>query len=257
MVCKITNLLLFSIIHLKHVLFWSCDSKDFDVEISLDYVLDYAEVVDHETKTREVYDGCWKTIKNQITLTRHKKTYQETKELVNIDTVKNIVYECFNDAITDKCLDNTTWEHIEQCDKRCLNSALFEECASLYEKLLQTGNAEKFYASFYSNIVANAVDKFPGMLFPSCTTIAIKIVDKLLAYSGKDCTQSQKHNKKGLSSREVDAIQYLAGYIIKNLLQKATRGNPDAKIIETLMSFIDANYSSQTLVAAKRWLDCC
>ena len=49
----------------------------------------------------------------------------------------------------------------------------------------------------------------------------------------------------------MDALQYLAGYIIKTLLQKATRGNPDAKIIETLTSFIDANYSSQTLVAAK------
>ena len=35
------------------------------------------------------------------------------------------------------------------------------------------------------------------------------------------------------------------------MLQKATRGNPDAKIIETLTSFIDANYSSQTLVVAK------
>ena len=49
----------------------------------------------------------------------------------------------------------------------------------------------------------------------------------------------------------MDALQYLAGYIIKNLLQTATRGNPDTKIIETLTSFIDANYSSQTLVAAK------
>ena len=142
--------------------------------------------------------------------------YNETKELVNIDTVKHIVYGCFNDAITDKCLDNTTREHIEQCDKQCLNSALFEKCASLYEKLLQTGNAEKFYASFYNNIVANAVDKFLGLLFPSCTTIAMKIADTLLTYSREDCTQSQKHNEKELSSREVDALQYLAGYIIKN-----------------------------------------
>ena len=168
--------------------------------------------------------------------------------------MKNIVYECFNDAITDKCLDNTTREHIEQDDKQYLNSALFGECASLYEKLLQTGNAEKFYASFYSNIVANAAAKFPGLLFPSCTTIAIKIADKLLAYSRRDCTQSQKHNENELSSRDVGALQYLAGYIIKNLLQKATRGNPDAKIIETCTSFVDANCSSQTLVAAKRWL---
>ena len=120
--------------------------------------------------------------------------------------MKNIVYDCFNDAITDKCLDNTTREHIEY-DKQCLNSALFEECASLYEKLLLTGNAEKFYASFYSNIVANAVETFPGLLFPSCTTIAIKIGDKRLAYSRKACTQSQKHNEKELSSREVDALQ--------------------------------------------------
>ena len=79
---------------------------DFDVEISLDYVLDNAEVkkyeeevVDHKTTTREVYDGCLKnttrkvydgclkTFKNQITLTRHKKMYHETKKLVNIDTV--------------------------------------------------------------------------------------------------------------------------------------------------------------------------
>ena len=96
---------------------------DFDVEISLDYVLDNVEVkkyeeeaVDHETTTRQVCDGCLKTFKNQITLTRHKKTYHETKELVNIDTVKTIVDECFNDATTDKCLDNSTREHIEQCD---------------------------------------------------------------------------------------------------------------------------------------------
>ena len=44
----------------------------------------------------------------------------------------------------------------------------------------------------------------------------------------------------------MDALQYLAGYIIKNLLQKATR-----KIIETLTIFIDENSSSQKLVVAK------
>ena len=59
---------------------------DYDVEISLDYVLDNAEikkyeeeVVDHKTTTREVCDGCLKTFKNQITLTRHKKRTTKRK----------------------------------------------------------------------------------------------------------------------------------------------------------------------------------
>ena len=48
---------------------------DFDVEISLDYVLDNAEVyeeevVDHETTTREVCDGCLKTFKNHFNKTQ-------------------------------------------------------------------------------------------------------------------------------------------------------------------------------------------
>ena len=95
--------------------------------------------------------------------------------------MKNIADECFNDAITDKCLDNAIRELIEHCDKQRLNSALFEECASLYEKLLQTGNAERFHAS--------------------CTTIAIKIADNPLVFSQKDCTQSHKHKEEELSSR--------------------------------------------------------
>ena len=62
------------------------NTVDFDVEISLNYVLDNAEFKKHE---EEVLRGSYgkrslrclfKTFKNQITLTKHKKTFHKTKE---------------------------------------------------------------------------------------------------------------------------------------------------------------------------------
>ena len=54
-----------------------------------------------------------------------------------------------------------------------------------------------------------------------------------------------------MSTLEIDALQYLAGYIIRNLQQKSKRLKYGEAIMDILTAFIEHNHANQTLIAVK------
>ena len=55
------------------------------------------------------------------------------------------------------------------------------ELCNIVKRLLKSGNAEKFYSSFYSRIVMNATKVFEGLSRNAATLLASKTADCLLA----------------------------------------------------------------------------
>ena len=113
-----------------------------------------------------------------------------------------------------------------------------------------TGDAEEFYSSYYATIVAHTENYFPGLPFPVCTTLAAKVADKLAAVSrlgnGKEADTTKEMTILG-----VDALQYLAGYVIQNLQQKTMRLKYGTDINEILEAFVGQNPVNQTFLLAK------
>lgn len=63
------------------------------------------------------------------------------------------------------------------------SAADFSEIQIIYKRLVKSGNAERFYASFYSTIVSNAVKYFQGLSRNAATLLSTKVADCMLVHS--------------------------------------------------------------------------
>ena len=124
------------------------------------------------------------------------------------------------------------------------------QCTQILGNFRSTGDADEFYSSFYASIADHSTNYFPGLVFPACTTLCIKVADKLAAVSRLEIGK-EADTRKEMSKLEIDALQYLAGYIIKNLRQKATRLKYEPDMNEIFEAFVELNPVNQTLLVAK------
>ena len=243
---------------------------DFDLAITLKYVLDLGDVEmevvseseDDTVVNREKCQHCRKTFKNNTTLNRHCAKYHidEPEEMEKRRReILSAISACITDINTDLCLDEDTRQRISNYKMENLEkTSLINELSKMYKKLKKDGDAGEFYSSFYASVTLNSTLYFPNLPHPSCATLAIKLADKLLA-----CTQEQpiadasngasEENIKELSPMELGGLQYLAGYVIKNLIAKAKKWTKkcDKKVSELLSIFLAEDDTGQTLIAAK------
>lgn len=120
-------------------------------------------------------------------------------------------------------------------------------------------NAEQFYKLYFSSIVVNATKYFHGLKAPMCTLLAQTLADVLLAEIVKKIRGDKDDHQVPLKSApitemEMDALQYLAGYVVSKLLKKAESRNNDSfenqAIISILSSAKAADISKLRLVDA-------
>ena len=201
-----------------------------------------------------------KTFKNTNTLSRHCAKYHleepiEKQKRVRIisDAISNII----KNIETDLCIDDDTRRQISQYDINNLGISLTNELNKIFKQLTKNGDADEFYSSYYASITLNAALYFPNRPHPSCATFAIKLADKLLASTHDQPIPAVEEGETGmepeeLSEMELGGLQYLAGYVIKNLIGKAKRWTKkcDPKINELFDLFIADDATGQTLIMA-------
>ena len=90
-----------------------------------------------------------------------------------------------------------------------------------------SANAEKFYSNFYSSVVLQASKYFPDLSQKGGTLFATKLANSLLTFFKKPTSivsiekeNPKQSSSKTLSLREMAGLQYLGGYIFRNLHQK-------------------------------------
>ena len=126
----------------------------------------------------------------------------------------------------------------------------------MYGRLVKSGNTERFYASFYSSIVSNAVMHFEGFLKDAATLLSTKVADCTLAKSKEKtkevcittCTPLTK-----LSPEEEAGLQYLGGYVLQKLHKKLANSNK-SKETEQAMSILKAGKSEDQAVSESQRL---
>ena len=100
-------------------------------------------------------------------------------------------------------------------------TAGFCDIEDLYKRLMKSGNAERFYSSFYSTIALNAVKHFEGLSRNTATLLSTKVADCMVARS-KEKTESMYTCAPltKLSDEEIAGLQYIGGYVLHKLHSK-------------------------------------
>lgn len=200
---------------------------------------------------------CPKVYKTKGGLTRHiqnKHTHPVDDSLDHI-ILGNIVSKAVKMLSEDFCLSQERRESFTFVYVDNEMVPLLEEIQVMYSQLVVSNNAEQFFASFFSTCVINAAVYFKDLPARSSTMLATKVGEKIFNYFQKlsknvDTTHS---NPSQITDREMDGLQYLSGYVVKNLLKKtknsANYSSPESQgVIAILENAIEADDSQQRLI---------
>ena len=239
----------------------------FDLAITLRYVLDLGdeemEIVDsgdsEENRDRVPCLHCKKTFKNNTTLGRHCSRFhleEPSEREERIQTVNNAILTVINDIPKDLCIDDDTRKKISSYDVANLGTSLVNEVSKIFKELKKSGDPDEFYSSYYASIAMNAGLYFPNLQQPACTTFAMKLADKLLASVNDGRTDTSEEFEEvdlNLTDMELGGLQYLCGYIIKNLTRKVDRWTKkcDPKMKDLYQLFIAEDACGQALIMGK------
>ncbi len=91
----------------------------------------------------------------------------------------------------------------------------------LYIKFQKKSDPEDFYSTFRSLVVDKSEMFFPHLEFSLRGVITTQLCDGLFIWmKTKHRAPSVENNARPISKEELDGLQNLAGYVVKNLIKK-------------------------------------
>ena len=147
--------------------------------------------------------------------------------------------------ITGRVFANTLREEVKsyQCNIN-EESTEFAEIQRLYEGFIKKGNAEKFYAKYYSEIALNSTKYFEGLSRNAATLLSTKLADQLLNHPKESLLPNSANYsdvQRSFSDKEVARLQYLGDYVLQNLHKKhRTSRNCKSSESQQAMSLLSA-----------------
>eukprot|EP00794_Sanderia_malayensis_P011655 gene11655-12854_t len=172
-------------------------------------------------------ETCQKTYKTKGGLTKHIKakhpsSSQEahgniTKPMY-MAVIKKLVNEAKNDLSADECYPSFIRNLASSYKFEVIDQDLLNKIVELYNSLCKNSKAEKFYSCYYQTIALNAKKYFKTLNPPVCTILATLLCDKILAYFNKK--DEEPKVMKPITSKELDGLKYLAGYVIHAVHRK-------------------------------------
>ena len=163
--------------------------------------------------------------------------------------------EIFKESVDSLAKDEGYPEYIRDQFKTLVmdnmqpNNNLYENVVVIYPKIAKNSDPEKFFNEFYGKIVLQS-EKYFGVKNPQSTLITSKIVEKLLHYSkvlqqggeGSLSSTSETEQYISLSEREFHGLQYLAGYVVSNLMEKVKNDKNYSSVEnQNILSILDVS----------------
>ena len=171
---------------------------------------------------------CKKTFKTQGGLRRHVKRQHSEEEPVKI------LLETFECIISDtimSLMDNKNYPESERLKIRqffnvtvCAES-MYPKILPLVTDLYQSGNIDNFYKVYYMTLLLNASFYITGDLHTPISTLILKKIGERLVENIRKGEDVHNPFDVPITDKEMDVLQYLAGYVVQKLLKKFKRGN--------------------------------
>ena len=181
---------------------------------------------------------CHKKCKSKSGLKRHKTVkHKETSEVAENQKgggqescLTLVAYSRIVEKAKHKIIDNKIYPKSirDELSSYTYNNGLqdltagFCDIEDLYKRLMKSGNAERFYSSFYSTIALNAVKHFEGLSRNTATlwrSKELRLVEENHATVKSDSSVAPRGMKTCCESR----IELLNLQILKNMLEKSSQ----------------------------------
>jgi len=153
--------------------------------------------------------------------------------------LENMIHEILSELSKDDCYPTEMQNAFKDTQiKVSYDDAIYKEYIQRLAFMCKKNDPEKFYEKFYSSLPLQAETllnkKFPGIF---CKIIVLHPGDKLLAFSKPSVNQS--HIQISLKDAERGPLNYLGGYILRNLYRKhKTKSSRETKICEEKEEFM-------------------
>ncbi|XP_068752874.1 uncharacterized protein [Montipora capricornis] len=227
------------------------DNKEFEVH--------FEEAVEEVQRQGIACSLCQKICKSKRGLNRHiavkhkecsQDNQQEThnhscESTLTADILIGIVNDTKIRITGREVFANTLREEIKSYQFNINEeSTEFAEIQRLYHGFIKKGNAEKFYAKYYSEIALNSTKYFEGLSRNAATLLSTKLADRLLTHSKESLLPNSSNYsdvQRSFSDKEVAGLQYLGGYVLQNLHKKhRTSRNCKSSESQQAMSLLSA-----------------
>ena len=159
--------------------------------------------------------------------------------------LENMIQEILSELSKDDCYPSGMQKAFKDCTqvKVSHDHVIYKECIKCLAFMYKKSDPEKFYEKFYSSLPLQA-ETLLNKTFPEslCKVIVLHLGDKLLAFSKP--SSSQKCVEISLKDAERGPLNYLGGYILRNLyrkhLSKASKKTNICQEKEEFMALLDS-----------------
>ena len=124
--------------------------------------------------------------------------------------------------MSSKYFSNEICEKIEQFTENInISENLLETINIAYNKLTTTNDGEAFYSLFYSTVILKSSTYLSPLESPYSTLLAQKLADRIF-YHYKQPQEQSVTKSIPINDKEIGALQYLAGYVVKKIKLEST-----------------------------------
>ena len=180
---------------------------------------------------------------------RHIRRVHQTAHIKLTDgDLESLFQESIAELSVDPCFtpeQQMIWRNM----KLVLDPSLSSSIKSVYEKMKSHVNAEKFQTD-YTQIIMSASFPLPGLDFMSTVELFRKTGDKILAKFQKSFRGSENSvdNVAPMNEIEIEALEYLGGYVIYNVEMKLKRKPNNQGYLEILRCFESDGVTDQVII---------
>lgn len=259
---EITDQIVFDLEDLQAIIQLFKDNEEFEKSVET-VIEDIDQTASNSFKFE--CEHCGKKTKSKGGLTRHLKSKHDQlsafdhhfNSSVTPDELDGLIIVSASFIVNDKCYDENFKESlVGYCHPPTSpDDELYKDIKSVYDKLSGNGKLDEFYKEFYGSLVFESAKYFPNLNEQLSTLLMTVLCDKLICHykSPPDSYASSSSQPKSIQNVELDALKYLAGYVIHKLIKKArnsksfksvvTQGH--LNVLESILSTGDDGESNQ------------
>lgn len=169
--------------------------------------------------------------------------------MVDLTAVMN---EIKLEASVNDCYDETIRQNFRDYDV-VVSDPFLKEVNRIYKThLSEHSKTDKFLSTFYGSVVLFASNFVPNLSVEHATIVTTKLAEKILYFEKKPAA-TVNNAPDGITSFEIHSLEYLSGYVVKQILKQLIRRNPKTKRVKGMISILNIcrtdDVNDQELVA--------
>lgn len=150
-----------------------------------------------------------------------------------------MVVESIDELSKDDCYPAEMRKELEKAEIKISNDdTIYKECVGCLAFMLKKNDDEKFYEKFFSSLPLKAETLLHNTIPGSFSKIIVLLLaDKLLAFL-KPCDSKDQTVEISLKDTKRGPLNYLGGYILRNLYRKCSKQSKKTNVNEEKEEFM-------------------